>query len=168
MVDISFPRWSAPIIGAFVGLLIAYRAWKSGELPFSWESALFAGGLGFVAGLLILLLSGPIRRLGKSAPRPQPHNERDILDDRASGIDERDALAVSALATHEPVDMFLARFMVFVGLVLFCVPLLGAIFAVGGLITTWRIPSRTRVIARLSIVLNAIMTTFWIVQAVMT
>jgi len=56
----------------------------------------------------------------------------------------------------------------FVGLVLFCVPLLGAIFAVGGLITTWRIPSRTRVIARLSIVLNAIMTTFWIVQAVMT
>jgi hypothetical protein len=168
MKNASFPRWSAPIVGPIAGLIIVERGSRRHGVPFWWELAIFAGGLGFAAGMLMLLLGGPIRRSSKSAPLPEPLNESDILEARASEFDERDALAVSALATHEPVDMFLARFMVFVGLVLFCVPLLGAIFAVGGLITTWRIPSRTRVIARLSIVLNAIMTTFWIVQAVMT
>jgi hypothetical protein len=167
MKSASFPRWSAPVVGPIVGLIIVHRGSSRHGVPFTWELAFFSAGVGFVGGVLILFLGGPIRRFGKSAPLPEPLNESDILEARASKFDERDALGASALVTDEAVDMFLARFMVFVGLILFCVPLLGAIFAVGGLITTWRIPSRTRTVARLSIVLNAVMTIFWIVQALM-
>ncbi len=108
----------------------------------------------------------PVPQPEPIAPQPEPVIEKDILEARAAEIDERDASATPAPAPNQAVDLFLERFLVLVGLILFCVPLIGAIFAVGALIATWRTPGWTRALARLAVALNLAMTVFWIVQSV--
>ncbi|MFL5340164.1 MAG: hypothetical protein ACJ8F7_08425 [Gemmataceae bacterium] len=136
-----------------------------GNAQLSWEPILVSGGAGLIAGLLIFLLGGPGPRplAHNTATTRQPVDETDILEVRAAEMDHRNTSAIREPAP-QAVDMFVERFLVIIGLILFCVPFLGAIFAVGGLVATWNIPSWTRVLARLAVVLNVAMTIFWIAQ----
>jgi hypothetical protein len=122
----NYSRWSAPLVGLFVGLWIAIRQWSSEEDP-DFSFALIAGGLGLAAGLIVLVADGS----GEKRSSQPAGSSGDIPESRT-----------------------IERAMAIIALVMVIFPMVGLIISLIALAANFRHPGWPRVVSALSVLIS--------------
>jgi hypothetical protein len=144
MKNVTFPRWTAPLVGAGLGALLALRAARRERQPMAWDWLIGGATLGLVAGGLIWLLDRP-------APR------------RKGAVAETSEAVEQPPSASAEQGSLVGRVLALLSILLFCAPFLGFVLGVAAILINSRDGGWSRTVGWIATGLSLVVTIAFVV-----